>query len=585
MKSVRAYTLPLLLALAPFAQASPSTAPVAIGAVQGSGAQSPMLGQPVTVEGVVVGGFAQGLGGIFVQDMKGDGDERTSDGLFVALPADSAAPRTGSLVRIRGTVTELGQGKQTLTALTDARIQIRAASVRWQAQALAAPPAHRDDWERFEGMAVVIAAPLTVTGNERLLRFGEIDASFGGRLYQSTEVAAPGPLAKTLRDDNARRLLIIDDGRTSENPRDLWFLPSGLDDAHALRAGSILRGATGVIDQRRGDYRLQLSAPLDAIEYSARPAAPEVAGNLRIASLNVLNLFNGDGKGGGFPTARGAETFAQYQMQQRKLVASVQALKPDVAALMEIENDGTGPESALAQFVAALNAAGPSTDYRFVDSGKGPGTNPIRVALIYRSSRVTPVGKPAVLEGGPFAERSRVPLAQAFRAGRGKPFVIVANHLKSKGCGRDADAATGADADLHDGQSCWNALRVESARRVDAWLQTHPTGVRTDLQLLVGDFNAYAQEDPIRTLERAGWQDAFVLAKTVRPYSFVFDGNSGRLDHALVSPGLATLLRGAAEWHNNADESDRFDYHDDVDGDPYRASDHDPFVLGFDLSR
>ena len=94
-------------------------------------------------------------------------------------------------------------------------------------------------------------------------------------------------------------------------------------------------------------------------EARQRRPAPDVAGNTRIASLNVLNLFNGDGKQGDFPTSRGAETFAAYQLQQQKIVASVQALKPDVAALMEIENDGTGPESALAQFVAALNAAGP----------------------------------------------------------------------------------------------------------------------------------------------------------------------------------------------------------------------------------
>ena len=377
-----------------------------------------------------------------------------------------------------------------------------------------------------------------------------------------------------------------------------------------MRVGATVRGVQGVLEQRSGQYRLQLTEKLASISVIERPAAPDVAGDLRVASLNVLNLFNGDGKGGGFPTERGAETFAQYQLQQQKLVASVQALKPDIAALMEIENDGYGPDSAIAQFVAALNAAGPIRDYRFVDAGKGPGVNPIRVAMIYRASRATMVGKPAVLEGGPFAERSRVPLAQAFRAGKGPAFVVVANHFKSKGCGRDAEAATGLDADQKDEQSCWNALRVESAKRLMAWLKTDPTHSRSDLQLLVGDFNAYAMEDPIRAFVDAGWRDALQLARddakreraariAANPnahlveidskdeplYSFVYNGLSGRLDHALASPAMARRLRGGAEWHNNADESERFDYQHQGDASPYRASDHDPLLLGFDLRR
>ena len=118
-------------------------------------------------------------------------------------------------------------------------------------------------------------------------------------------------------------------------------------------------------------------------------------GARRIAGFNLLNLFNGDGRGGGFPTARGAASQADYQRQQAKLVATVQALQPDLAALMELENDGFGPRSSLAQFVAALNAAGPHSDWRFVDAGDGPGSNPIRVGLVYRASRFTPAGRPA----------------------------------------------------------------------------------------------------------------------------------------------------------------------------------------------
>jgi predicted extracellular nuclease len=265
----------------------------------------------------------------------------------------------------------------------------------------------------------------------------------------------------------------------------------------------------------------------------------------------------------------------------------VQALAPDAAALMEVENDGYGPDSALAQFVAALNAAGPVRDYAFVDAGTGPGTDAIRVALVYRTSRLRPRGKPARLEGGPFVERSRVPLAQAFAvvgARRGTPpLVLVAVHFKSKGCGRDATAASGADADQHDGQTCFNATRVESARRLADWLRTDPTRSRSDRTVLLGDFNAYGHEDPLRVLHDAGWIDAFARLPEAGPaYSFVFGGEAGRLDHALLSPAAAAQLRGAAHWHNNADEPASSDYHSGSDTSAYGASDHDALVIGMD---
>ena len=71
--------------------------------------------------------------------------------------------------------------------------------------------------------------------------------------------------------------------------------------------------------------------------------------------------------------------------------------------------------------------------------------------------------------------------------------------------------------------------------------------------------------------------------RRVTPYSFVFDGDAGRLDHALMDAAMAARLRGAAEWHINADESEWFDYHNEAATGPYGASDHDPLLLGFDL--
>lgn len=463
-----------------------------------------------------------------------------------------------------------------VTAFAQAQPQAQPAPVATAASApviLTTVPA---DWRALDGQKVRIAAPLTLAGTDGLTRFGELTVAFDGRLWQPSEVAQPGTEAHAkVIADNQRRRLLLDDGSSARDPGPVAYLPAGAD----LRTGTVLRNVEGIVRvDDKGVARLQVTTPLK-LPALARPAVPKVAGSLQVAAFNLENFFNGDGQGGGFPTLRGARTLAEHQAQKAKLVTTINALGADVAALMELENDGYGPNSAIAQLVDALNAdRGAKGDWRFVDASKGPGENPIRVGIIYRASKVTPVGAPAVLETAPFGPHSRVPLAQAFRAGKGAPFVVVANHFKSKGCSE----ASGADADQKDGQACWNATRVTSARLLDQWLATDPTHAGTSDAVLLGDFNAYAMEAPIRTLHDAGWQDAFAVAKIEQPYSYVYNGMTGRLDHALLSPGMAKRLRGAAEWHINADEADDVGYRDRNEAGPWRSSDHDPLLLGFD---
>ncbi|MET0288660.1 MAG: ExeM/NucH family extracellular endonuclease [Pseudoxanthomonas sp.] len=569
MSSIR--LLPaVLLALASLP--APAKDPVlAIGQVQGRDARSPYEGQVVTVQGVVTADLRTGLGGFFMQSAgAGDGDPATSDGLFVKVdPSHRLADlQVGQAWKLHGTLIEEGRDGATTTTLVLGTAKRLPAAPRPEAVSLSSAP---DDWRAFESMQVRIDAPLTLGGTD--LRYGETIASFEGPLWTPSERAVAGTADFIqIQRDNARRRLVLDDGSSQRDPASLAYLPQG-----TVRSGGLATGAEGIVDARHGRWRLQLTASLD-VQPAARPAqAPNVPGNTRIAVFNLENLFNGDGRGGGFPTSRGARTEAQWRAQTAKLVATLQPLQADIAALMELENDGYGADSSLAQFVEALNAGG--GDWRFVDAGHGPGNNPIRVGLLYRASKVTPVGHPVVLEGGPFAEHSRVPLAQAFRRGDGPVFVIAANHFKSKGCSN----AMGADADHGDGASCWNATRVETARRLDAWLQSDPTQTGGHRALIVGDLNAYAQEQPLRVLREQGWVDAFAQARVASPYSYLYDGQRGRLDHALLTPSLAAHLRGAAEWHINADEADDEGYTGRNSPGPWRSSDHDPMVLGLDL--
>jgi hypothetical protein len=68
-------------------------------------------------------------------------------------------------------------------------------------------------------------------------------------------------------------------------------------------------------------------------------------------------------------------------------------------------------------------------------------------------------------------------------------------------------------------------------------------------------------------------------------YSFNFFAQSGYLDHALSSPGLAADVSGAALWHINADEPSGLDYNNFnqpglYNPDQFRSSDHDAVVVG-----
>lgn len=550
--------------------ASAQDAPIAIGKVQGTGERSPLAGREVVVEGVVAAAFGNGLGGWFLQDA-GDGDTTTSDALFV-IAGD--APAGGQRVRVRGTVVELDAGNSTRTALRPTTVTpVGKGKVR--SVAITTPPA---DWEPYENMRVRITAPLTVAGTHRAEKYGELFVNFGERLRTPTDAVAPGDAARALATENAWRTLRLDDGSDAEQPAPVWYLPgTGLP-----RTGGRLTRVEGVVDQR-GGYRLQLTAK-PTFRRTPPPVAPKVGGDVRIASFNLENFFNGDGRGGGFPTPRGARSPAELDTQRARLVTTIRALNPDIAALMEVENDGFGPESAIAMLVDALNSGG--GDWRAIVTDADQGGDQIRVGLIYRASRVSPVGTAATLTDDLFGSRNRPPLAQTFRAGTGTTagpvFTVVANHFKSKGCG----SASGTDADQKDGQSCWNATRTESARRLDAWLRTDPTRSGSDLAMIVGDLNAYSMEDPITTLTAAGWRDAFAGQRGPAPYSYVYDGLIGRLDHALLSPALAARLVGAAEWHSNADEPDSRGYQNRPgDRAPWRSSDHDPLVVGFRLRK
>ncbi len=535
---------------------------------------------PIELEGVVEGDFQGGLRGLFLVTPRGedDADPNTPEGAFVALDKDRFDARAGQRLRVRGqwTAAEDGRSGWSLTAVEQVHDCGRGESM--PALRLDTPPS---SWAALEGMRVQLPGPLTITGNEGLLRWGELQLSFGPRLFAPTELHAPGEAAQAAQNQQAIVSLLVDDGRGGEWPQNLWQLPEPVTATARYRNGSRLWDVEGVVEYRHGAWRLQPVRAIGRIEQAAPPAAPARDRSLlRVASFNLLNFFNGDGQGSGFPTERGATSIDALNRQRDKLVAAMTALDADVLGLLEIENDGYGEHSAIADLAAALSTAS-GVDWRATRiAGDRLGRDVIAVGFLYRPDRVEAAEAASTLIDGPFDDTSRAPLFKTFRpVGGGAPFRIALNHFKSKGGCQDAMES---DRDQNDGQACFNAARVASAQLLTTHLASEDS--RLDDVLVMGDLNAYSQEDPIRALLQAGLVDLLASASNETPtHSYVFRGMAGRLDHALAGPALAARVRGAGVWHINADELTGFAYDGDPENrlglyaaDPYRSSDHDP---------
>ena len=617
-----AWSLGLALGLAVqpgIASDAPAADSVAIFTIQGRGNTSPMAGQTATTQGVVTKVTNNGF---FMQDPKGDGDPLTSDGIFVATgSARYAAAAVGHLVRVTGTVVEFNTGTAT-NADTAAHTvtQLSAVTgVTWLEAGLniaptpvALPEAVNDDLERHEGMLVTIAGPLTVQQNHFLGRYGQLTLASGGRLEAPTNRHRPGSAAaRAMADENARRRIVLDDGTSVQNPNPTPYAsPGGLP-----RAGDRVDGINGVIDyglstndpNGPGDYRIHPTQPPVFAVANPRPARPpSVGGSVRLASFNVLNFFttfadgitvDGDtGQGcaqGGAVAAnhcRGAANLAEFNRQRAKIVEALAVLDADAVGLMEMHNNGN---TAVNHLVAALNARAGAGAYASVAVPPATGSDAIRVAMIYQPARLSPQGPP---RSDADAVHHRPPLAQAFATPGGDRFLMVVNHFKSKGsCPINGDAEYVGNHHNGDGQACWNARRLAQARRLATWVAGLTSdGAPADV-VLMGDFNAYAREDPIEHLTGLGYVDQ-IARFDPQGYSFVYDGAMGRLDHALTSASLSARVSGAADWHINADEASILEYGlrfrqpacaacapDRYAPDPYRSSDHDPVLLGLNL--
>ncbi|GGX60133.1 hypothetical protein GCM10007385_31740 [Tateyamaria omphalii] len=646
---------------------------VLISDIQGEGAASELVDQVVTVEAVVTYVTSNGY---FLQeeDTDSDGNAQTSEGIFV-FSGGANQPAVGDLVVTRGVVGEFfGQ-----TQLSQDQVRIVSSGNELPTAATVLLSGAAQNFEAIEGMRFTLDSGvegenITVIENFNLDRFGEITVSAGVQT-QPTQIFDAQTEAEdvaALREENENNRLIIDDGNSEENPDEFQYIPNttsgdngnGFLDAEdtfteegpTLRLGAELDGpTTGVMSFGFGEYRMLVEGTLDIDESTNSGAreetAPDVGGDIQVASVNVLNYFSTlRGEGGSGPNGldpRGAGSETDLERQTDKLVDAMTGTGAEVFALQEIENAGFGADSAIATLVDALNeeatTTGSGANYAFVDPTTDAGfigTDAITTGIVYDANAVSVVHSeflvfdessaattfalaevlnavvPSDLQVGDF-QRNRPAVAATFEDNEtGETFTIVSNHFKSKGpSGLDelVEAAqeyldgggtdiTQADIDAlindpnydqGDGQAFWNQVRADAAVEIQNWIENDYMGGGVTNFIIMGDLNAYAQEDPVQSLtDDPGLVDLIdQFIGQDEAYSFVFDGQRGALDHAIASDDMAELITGAAEWHINADEPDLLNYNSAFNNanffedSRFASSDHDPLIIGIDTGR
>ena len=620
-------------------------------AIQGDGDASPLIpegsfsGDTVYTSGIVTDIVTSLYSGFFIQDALGDGDTATSDGLFVFSSTTPSGLAVGDEVCIQGQVSEYYTSTQITMASGSYEILSSGNDLTATQLYLDDSSLLHDQLEAYEGMFVTTTDSDLIVSRNFSFDYdsyrNNMVMSYAEPIYKSTHLYVAGTEEEVaLATDNAKRTLYIDTDAKPANGVVPYFPDFNAEDGY-IRVGDDVTNLEGVIAYSYSQYRLiarddvvlqksDFSRDLESDRTSYGPILAD-DGNLRVASFNVLNLFNspfgGDANAHG--DNRGAEEATEYQLQLTKIANAISMIDADIVGLMEIENNGFGENSAISALVNQINNTQPASasPYSYVSAGDDVGTDAIAVGLIYRADAVSLVDDAVKIDmpeqhgvdsaGTQFDKYMRVSLLQKFKhIETNRKLSIVVNHLKSKGSSCIEDTANAEDA-----QGSCNAFRVSAAVTLGEYLDEN---VKGDI-LLMGDLNAYGKEDPVRVLtdydaanadrkimtveqatlngevlnagvaievtESYGFTNLVEHFQGDKAHSYTYSGELGSLDHALANKSLLRKVVATGDWHINSVESNLFEYSSGYTGDlakssnAYSSSDHDPVIIEIDYKK
>ncbi|KQY35505.1 hypothetical protein ASD38_02815 [Caulobacter sp. Root487D2Y] len=518
-------------------------APVAIYDIQGAGHVSAYDGQTVSTQGVVTAIDTTGSRGFWIQDATGDGDDATSDAVFVFTNAIPTV-HVGDLVQVTGTVDEYNGGVATNLSITE----------------ITAPTISVIGTGTIT--ATVLGAggrsiPTTVIDDDHLTSFDP--ATDGVDFYESVEgmvvtlhdaqsvgstsqgqtwvVADNGADASGL---NSRGGVTVSDG--DNNPeRILVYADSGVNPGFSAGyvLGDHLGDVTGVVSYFGGEYEVLATSVQNTTSGGTLPLeTTSLAGDASHLAIGAYNLEN----------ISPVDPDAKFAALAADIAHNLGA--PDILGVEEIQDaDGAGNgtnysgAATLNKLVAAIEAAG-GPHYSWVEiaptannSTGGESNGNIRNAFLYREDRVDYVEGSARLiqdaTGSTDAfHNSRNPLAAEF-VFHGETVTAIDVHNYSRG---GSDPLFGANQPASNNG---DDRRADQSTAVHDYVTTLLAADPDAHITVMGDFNAYYYEQSLTLLEANG--DLYNLARTLSAeerYSYIFEGNAQQIDNLLVSQSL-----------------------------------------------
>lgn len=580
----------------------PTALEAGIHAIQSHGIGSPIaVGTEVVTEGIVT---ALRSNGYFIQSAIGeeDNDASTAEGVFV-FTGSAGAPAgavVGNRVRVTAKIGSFSRSPNgyPLTQLTSSSLVVKANDQPLPPEVLLGPADLAASNEpsylgRYQGMRIALPSAKVLNPSND---FGDFYITLPATSRPAREPgigkldAVPLPANKSIR-------------RFDLNPERLRVESTGLVGGSRLFLdnGTRIDGLHGVMYYDRGDFTFLLGdnsglAISGGVAPVGVPATPR--GAVRIGSYNI-EFFGG---GVNVPVSRLkklSEVFCDY-LDTPDLVGLIEIA--DLASLQRlaraINDDEFGYCEHNPQYQAYLLSSNGTQRLGYLvstantASGK-PRVEVSEVAEVFAAERlVAPDGSTSSI----LFDRAPLRLEGQVNADNGQswPLTVLLNHPLSL---LDVNSlTTRSDSWGNDGNRS-RGKRAQQAAKVAQWVEDTQVANPGKPLVLIGDFNAFDFNDGyvdvlgvisghpaaanqvlvdlpspvihrLRNLSQTGPSD--------QRYSFVFQGNTQSLDHALVNQ--AVLDTGAVTLHHARVNADFAVDHETDTSVPMRTSDHDPLV-------
>ena len=579
--------------------------PPRIHDIQGASHLSPLRGTGVAnVPGIVT---AKRSNGFYMQDPTPDGDDATSEGIFVFTSSAPTGVSVGDSLTVSGTVTEFRPGGSSSANLTTTQISSPTITTVSSGNPLPAPaiigtggrippstvieddaagsvetsgvfdPANDgiDFYESLEGMRVQIDNAVVVGPRNS---FGEIAVLSDNGANASVRTARGGIVVRA-NDFNPERNILDDE-----------ILKLSGQNTPSANVGDHFSGpVVGVLDYSFGNFKLQLTQPTTAVSggLAREVAAPPSAAELSIATFNVENLDPGDGA-------------ARFDALAGLIVNNLKS--PDLIAVEEIQDNNGPTNDSVVDATTTYNtlisaiqtAGGPTYRFRNIDpvddqDGGEPGGN-IRVGFLFRPDRglafidrpgggstiattVLPTAAGPLLSSSPGRidptnpafTNSRKPLAGEFSF-KGNKLFVVGNHFNSKGGDQPLFGRFQPPTRITETQ------RGQQAQVVNDFVDDILAAAPSANVIVLGDFNDFEFSTVVGILKGGVLNDLIETLPGNERYTYVFEGNSQTLDHTLVSNNL---LANASVQYDLVHVNSEF---------AVQASDHEPQLARFTLT-